>query len=135
MFSSWCDGNAFKYLSNTGHFKPCLLSLRSSRGMLAALSRALEQIEDVVRTSPRCQALYQGEHVVTLELLRLMLLPPRAGGAGGQAVPPHASPSPWVLARCCVCIMRPGVGLVLAAHACNCWGGERPLPSRVAGPC
>ncbi|KAM4681539.1 centrosomal protein kizuna [Amazona ochrocephala] len=41
----------------------------SSRGMLAALSHALEQIEDAVRTSPRGQALYQGEHVVTLELL------------------------------------------------------------------
>ncbi|XP_065538648.1 centrosomal protein kizuna isoform X2 [Lathamus discolor] len=41
----------------------------SSRGMLAALSQALEQIEDVVRRSPRRQALYQGEHMVTLELL------------------------------------------------------------------
>ncbi|KAM9017446.1 centrosomal protein kizuna [Ara ararauna] len=40
-----------------------------SRGMLAALSRALEQIEDMVRTSPQPPALYQGEHVVTLELL------------------------------------------------------------------
>ncbi|XP_062464234.1 centrosomal protein kizuna [Pezoporus occidentalis] len=41
----------------------------SSRGMLAALSRALEQIEDVVRTSTRRRALYQGKHMVTLELL------------------------------------------------------------------
>ncbi|XP_010010411.1 PREDICTED: centrosomal protein kizuna [Nestor notabilis] len=40
-----------------------------SHGMLAALSRALELIEDMVRTSPRRQALYQGKHVVTLELL------------------------------------------------------------------
>ncbi|XP_030346001.1 centrosomal protein kizuna isoform X2 [Strigops habroptila] len=40
-----------------------------SHGMLAALSRALELIEDAVRTSPRRQALYQGEHVVTPELL------------------------------------------------------------------
>ncbi|XP_061212901.1 centrosomal protein kizuna [Neopsephotus bourkii] len=40
-----------------------------SRGMLAALSRALEQIEDAVRTSPWRRVLYQGEHVVTLELL------------------------------------------------------------------
>ncbi|XP_030910879.1 centrosomal protein kizuna [Melopsittacus undulatus] len=41
----------------------------SPHGMLAALSRALEQIEDVVRRSPQRQALYQGKQMVTLELL------------------------------------------------------------------